>query len=406
MSHSLIKIDDYEPLVGAEIVDRIHNKAKPLYGSHIVNVNSTYQGGGVATLLDSLTLLMKSVDIHADWRVIQGATDFFSITKKMHNSLQGGEMHLTDRKKQTYEEIVYKNAMRNYLDDHDFVIIHDPQPLPIINHYKKTCPWIWRCHIDISNPYRPLWNYLLRFVEQYDVVILSIKEYQQKLKTPQRFFLPAIDPFTNINKDLSEAEIDERLERHNIPTDLPIVAQISRYDKWKDPEGVIKAFQIARKEIDCRLVLLGNTATDDPEGEALYQSLLSHQNEDILLVKADDSVLVNALQRRATVVLQKSIREGFGLTVSEAMWKGTPVIGGNVGGIKYQIDDGENGFLVSSIEEAAQRIVKLLQDKRLCEKIGQKAKEKVRKHFLLSHYLEQYLDLFNSFEAIYKLKDE
>jgi trehalose synthase len=405
MNHRLIEIDDYEPFIGTETIARIREKAKPLQGSHVVHVNSTYHGGGVATLLDSLTLLMTSIGIKTGWRAIQGAADFFTITKIMHNGLQSGKINLTEIKKEIYEEVIYKNSMRNHLDNHDFVIIHDPQPLPLITYYKKKCPWIWRCHIDLSNPHRELWNYLVQFIEQYDGVILSIKEFKQKLSVPQLFFLPAIDPFTITNKELSEAEINDRLEHYKIPTDLPLVVQVSRFDPWKDPEGVIKAYKLARKEVDCTLVLLGNIATDDPEGEPVYQSLLNYQEERILILPSgDDTALVNALQRRANVVMQKSIREGFGLTVTEAMWKGTPVIGGNVGGIRYQIENGINGFLVSSVEEAAARIVQLLKDNKLRNQMGKQAKETVKKHFLMTRYLEQYIDLFNSFETIHRLK--
>jgi trehalose synthase len=216
--------------------------------------------------------------------------------------------------------------------------------------------------------------------------------------------MPAIDPFAILNREMNEKEINERLDHYHIPTDLPLVVQISRFDRWKDPEGVIKAFKIARKEVDATLVLLGNVATDDPEGPEVYESLLDCREERIIILSHQDTALVNALQRKAAVVLQKSIREGFGLTVSEAMWKGTPVIGGKVGGIRYQIDDGKNGFLVSSIEEAAERIVQVVKNKKLRERLGKNAKEKVRRHFLLTRYLEQYLDLFNSFETVYRLR--
>jgi len=400
----ITQIDDYEEFVGSETIERIRKKANGLQHLHVANVNSTYYGGGVAELLTSLSLLMNSVGIKTGWRVIQGAPDFFSITKKMHNALQGGEINLSDRKMDIYEEVIYENAIRNHLDSHNMVIIHDPQPLPMINHYKKNGPWIWRCHVDLSNPDKELWNYLTPFIEKYDAIIFSIKEYKQKLKTPQVFFMPAIDPFSILNREMTEKEIKERLDHYEIPTDLPLVVQISRFDRWKDPEGVIQAFKLARKEVDCTLVLLGNVATDDPEGAEVYESLLDCREERIIILSHQDTALVNALQRKATVVLQKSIREGFGLTVAEAMWKGTPVIGGNVGGIRYQIRDGVNGFLVSSIEEAAKRIVQLIKDKKLRKRLGEKAKETVRKKFLLTRYLEQYLNLFNSFETVYRLK--
>lgn len=402
MIRKLVDIADYEPLIGKKTVERIREKAQTLRNIHVVNINSTYYGGGVAQLLSSLTLLLNSLGIETGWRAIHGPPDFFSITKKMHNALQGGDINLTELKMEIYEQVVYENAVRNHFD-HDMIVIHDPQPLPMIQHYRKNSPWVWVCHIDMTNPNKQLWDYLTPFVEKYDAVILSQMEYKQKLQTPQLLFPPAIDPFSIVNKELTEEEIDDRLNYYNIPTDLPLVVQISRFDKWKDPEGVIKAFKMARKEVPATLVLLGNVATDDPEGDEVYSSLLSDREERIIILSRQDGALVNALQRRAAVVLQKSLREGFGLTVSEAMWKGTPVIGGNVGGIRYQIQDGVEGFLVSSVEEAAKRIVQLLQDKNLREEMGQKARIKVRDNFLLTRYLEQYLDLFNSFEAVFQL---
>lgn len=402
----IIKIENYEPYIGGEAVERIIRKAKKLENYHVIHVNSTYYGGGVAELLSPLTLLMNSVGIKAGWRVIQGAPDFFSITKKMHNGLQGGEINLSERKKDIYEQTVLENSIRNHIENHDLVVIHDPQPLPLINYYQKKCPWVWRCHIDLSNPNPELWQYLVSFVEKYDAAILSINEYRQNLSIPQLFFLPAIDPFSMKNRKLDETTIEERLEYYNIPTDLPLVVQISRFDRWKDPKGVIEAFKIARKEVDCTLVLLGNVATDDPEGTTVYESLLDEREERIIILSREDSSLVNALQSKAAVVLQKSIREGFGLTVTEAMWKGTPVIGGNVGGIRYQIDDGVNGFLVNSVAETADQIVRLLKDHKLRDQMGHAAREKVRRNFLLSRLLEQYLDLFNDFEVkfVYKGK--
>ena len=403
MEHRRIaQVEDYEQFVGAETIERIKEKAKSLHDLHVANVNSTYYGGGVAQLLSSLTLLMNNLGIKSGWRAIHGPPDFFSVTKKMHNALQGGEINLTKRKMELYEDVIYENMIRNHLD-HDVVIVHDPQPLPLINHYRRRGPWIWRCHIDLSHPNQELWNYLVPSIEEYDAVVLSSKDYAQELATPQLFFMPAIDPFSIVNRELSQDEIGQRLNYHDIPTDLPLVVQISRFDRWKDPEGVIKAFRLARKEVDCTLVLLGNVATDDPEGPEVYESLLGSQEERIIILSRQDGALVNALQRRATIVLQKSIREGFGLTVAEAMWKGTPVIGGNVGGIRYQIEDGVNGFLVSSIEQTAARIVQLIKDNGLRERLGEKAKEKVRQQFLLTRYLEQYLDLFSSFETVYRL---
>ncbi len=399
----LTSVEDYVPLIGAEAVDRILAKAERLYDLHVVNINSTYYGGGVAEILSSLTLLMNAAGIRTGWRVIQGRPDFFSITKKMHNALQGAEINITDLKTQIYEEVGYENAARIHLD-HDFVIVHDPQPLPLIRHYRKKAPWIWRCHIDLSRPNAELWSYLAPLVERYDAAVFSLPEYAQNLSVPQRFIPPAINPFSTTNMELSEDAIAERLAYYDIPTDLPLIVQVSRFDKWKDPQGVIDAFNIARREVDCTLVLVGNIATDDPEGQEVFASLCETADERIRILSVQDSALVNALQRSAAVVLQKSIKEGFGLTVTEAMWKETPVIGGNVGGIKHQIEDGVNGFLVDSVEEAAERIVTLLKDRALAKRLGRKARETVCKRFLMTRLMEDWLDLLDSFEAKFRLR--
>jgi trehalose synthase len=404
MHNRLVSVEDYEPFIGSEVVERILRKTKAFQGFRIVNFNSTFYGGGVAELLSGMTLLMNSVGIKAEWRVIQGRPDFFNITKKMHNALQGAKINLSELKTSIFEEVNFENAVRNRID-HDMVLVHDPQPLALIDHFSKKCPWVWRCHIELSNPHGPTWEYLTRFIEKYDAVILSHKEYQQKLPTPQLFFMPAIDPFSIKNKELTEAEMNDRLGQYKIPVDLPLVVQVSRFDIWKDPQGVVEAFKLAQKEIDATLVLLGNFATDDPEGARVYEHLAGIRGERILVLpNGDDTALVNTLQRRAAVVLQKSLREGFGLTVAEAMWKGTPVIGGNVGGIRSQIEDGANGFLVSSVEDAAQRIVQLLRDEKLREQMGRKARQTVADRFLLTRNLEDYLDLFGSFETIFQLR--
>jgi|GEM_PF-1805586 len=231
----LTSVEDYEPLIGGETVERLLRKAEALSDLHIINVNSTYYGGGVAEILSSLTLLMNASGIRAGWRVIQGRPDFFS--KKMHNALQGGDINLTDPKVQIYEEVAFENASRLHIDQ-DVVIVHDPQPLPLIQHFRKKAPWIWRCHVDLSQPHPDVWAYLAPLVERYDAVVLSLPEYAQKLATPQRFIMPAINPFSTTNKALSDAEIADRFGHYDIPTDLPLVVQVSRFDKWKDPQGV------------------------------------------------------------------------------------------------------------------------------------------------------------------------
>ncbi len=403
--HVIVTVEDYEPFIGPQAVERIVAKGRQLSGRSIAHVNSTYFGGGVAEILSSLTLLMRSLGLDAEWRAIQGPPDFFGITKKMHNALQGDPIRLTDIKKEIYEEVAFQNAIRGRFD-HDYVVVHDPQPLPLVRFARKRGPWIWRCHVDLAQPNRDIWEYLTGYIEQYDAMIASEEEYRQPLRVPQLVFQPAIDPFSILNRELPEGEVDRRLRHYGVPTDLPLVVQVSRFDRWKDPQGVIQAFQIARRKQDCTLVLVGNVATDDPEGPEVYESLLGAKEERILILSGEDTSFVNALQRRAAVVLQKSLREGFGLTVSEAMWKRTPVIGGNVGGIRHQIDDGVNGFLVSSVEETADRLVLLLSDKELRRRMGEAAREKVRQRFLMTRYLEQYLDMLDGFETHYRLRPE
>lgn len=401
----IVQVEDYVPLIGEQAVERILNKARALKDLHVVNINSTYYGGGVAELLSSLTLLLNSSGIDMGWRVMQGAPDFFSMTKKIHNALQGGDIRFTKRKMKVHQDIVYENAMRNHLENHDFVIVHDPQPLPMIDHYpKRKGPWIWRLHIDLTKPNKKMWNYIVPWIEKYDAMVVSLPEYKKKLRVPQLIFMPAIDPFAFKNRPMTDKEMKERLSHYDVPLDLPLVVQVSRFDKWKDPYGVIKAFKIARKKVKCRLVLLGNIATDDPEGAEMYEKIANERSDDIIIPPYQDNWMVNALQAKAGVVLQKSIREGFGLTVAEAMWKETPVIGGNCGGIRHQISNGKNGFLVNSIQECADRIVQVLKDKRLARRLGKAGKETVRSKFLLTRLMEQYLDLFNSFKCVQEFK--
>mgnify|MGYP006277610251 FL=1 len=404
MKNPIPELDDYQQFVGREAVQRVRHKARRLQDVHVAHLNSTYYGGGVAELLGALTLLMNSAGVKTGWRVIQGSPDYFSVTKKLHNALQGDEINLTRLKKQIYENVVHENAVRNHLD-HDRVIIHDPQPLPIISHYEKRGPWIWRCHLDLTNRNQEVWDYLQEFVHEYDAMIVSLDEYHQDVGLPQLTFMPAINPFSIKNRRLSEEDMNDRLNYYEIPQDLPIVTQISRFDRWKDPEGVIEAFKIAQGEIDATLVLLGSIATDDPEGQQMYQSLLDSQEERVIILAKEDTALVNALQTKSAVVLQKSIREGFGLTVTEAMWKGTPVIGGDVGGIKHQIEDGSNGFLVSSVPEAADKIVELVNDPEMRQEMGHRARQSVKDNYLLIRLMEQHLDLLDSFETTYTYQD-
>jgi trehalose synthase len=389
----LHSLESYEPLAGTAAIERIFKKSERLRSSHIIHISSTFYGGGVAEILTPLTLLMNAMGIDSGWRMIQGTPPFFHCTKKLHNTLQGEKIDFTADDKAVYEEVAIENALRLHIEDCDAIIVHDPQPLPLRGQFPdREAAWIWQCHIDLSAPNAAVWEYLRSFIEQYDLAVFSLPEYQQKLEIEQRFITPAINPFSAKNCDLSEEQIEDTLSHHRIPTDRPIVAQISRFDRWKDPVGVIEAVRRAQQEVDCTLVLLGNHAMDDPEANVVLETIQSSVDDRIVVVTVDDPTLVNALQRKAAVVMQKSIREGFGLTVTEAMWKGAAVIGGNVGGIRRQIRDGENGFLVDSVEQAADRIVQLLKDPSLRKQMGAQAKETVREKYLLSHLVEDWID--------------
>lgn len=395
----LHSLEQYEALIGAETTERIAAKVERVRTMRVAHISSTFYGGGVTELLTPLTLMMNAAGIETDWHLIQGTPGYFGCTKKLHNTLQGQQLDFSDAEKTIYEQVVFENATRLHLDDCDAIIVHDPQPLPLIAHFAdREMPWLWQCHVDLSSPHAPVWTYLRQFIEQYNAVIFSLPEYGQDIPVDQQFVTPAIDPFSAKNRELSDREIREFLGNYKIPTDRPLVTQISRFDRWKDPMGVIEAFRKAREQVDCTLVLVGNNATDDPEGGKILEAIESVADERIIVLAVDDPTLVNALQRAAAVVLQKSTREGFGLTVTEAMWKGAAVVGGDVGGIRHQIKDEWNGFLVSTPDQAAARIVQLLKNPRLREQVGSRAKESVRQHFLLSRLLEDWLDLLSKYE--------
>jgi trehalose synthase len=395
--HTLV---DYYEIVGDEIISSLYRKARRLHGKHIIHFNSTYQGGGVAEILASLLPLMNDVGLDASWLILHAHPDFFTITKKFHNALQGDKINLTEMKKRLYREASEDFSVFTHIR-HDCVIVHDPQPLPLIMSYKKRQPWIWRCHIDLSAPNPELWNYLKRFILRYDEVIISNEQYRKAhLPVPQRVIFPAIDPLSAKNKPLSPTDIKKYLKKFEIPTDKPLLTQISRFDKYKDPEGVLRVFNQVREKVDCRLVLCGSMATDDPEGMQVLERIKArtrHQvaNGDIILKTVENDILVNVLQRHSSVIIQKSRKEGFGLTVTEALWKKRPVVASQVGGIPLQITDAESGFLLASEDEKgfAERIVQLLKDQPLAEKMGQAGYEMVKKNFLTTRLLSDYLDL-------------
>ncbi|MBN2011216.1 glycosyltransferase [candidate division KSB1 bacterium] len=394
-------LNDYRDIVGDKVISDIIKAARPLYGKRVIHINSTFYGGGVAEMLTSLVPLMNDVGLDAGWRIIRGAPEFFSITKKFHNALQGDEIHLTDIKKRLYKEINEDFAYYTHIN-HDAVVIHDPQPLPLINFYKKRQPWIWRGHIDLSHPNPELWKFLTNFILKYDVTIVSHEKYKNDLPMEYKIIHPAIDPLSNKNHDMSATEIREHLEKFQVPNEKPMITQISRFDKWKDPLGVLEIYKLVKKEVDCRLILCGSMAPDDPEGIEIYQEVQQRaanliESGDVTLLTLESNFLVNALQRASSVVIQKSLREGFGLTVTEAMWKKTPVVASNVGGIPLQIQDGENGYLAEpdDIRGFADRVIHLLKNPDKAGKIGERAHESVRQNFLITRILQDYLDLFN-----------
>src|ERR1700704_5774772 len=392
-------LEQYEPLIGAAAIERIAAEADRVRTMRVAPFSSRSYGAGVTALLTPLTLMMNATGIETDWHLIQGTPGYFGRTKKLHNTLQGQSRDFSDAEKTIYEQVVFENSTRLHLDDCDAIIVHDPQPLPLITHFAdREMPWLWQCHVDLSSPYAPVWTYLRQFIEQYNAAIFSLSEYGQDLQADQQFVTPAIDPFSAKNREMSDREIREFLSNYKIPTDRPLVTQISSFDRWKDPMGVIEAFRKAREQVDCTLVLVGNNASDDPEGGKILETIKSVADESMIVLAVDDPTLVNALQRSAAVVLQKSTREGFGLTVTEAMWKGAAVIGGDVGGIRHQIKDEWNGFLVSTPDQAAASMVQLLKNPRLREQVGSRAKESVRQNYLMSRLLEDWLDLLCKYE--------
>jgi trehalose synthase len=385
-------LDAYGPIIGDEALERLHRKAERFYGFAVQHINATKHGGGVAEILRSLLPLLESVHVRTAWTTLTAPAAFYEVTKKIHNLLQGQDGDLTDGEWSTYFDVVAANAAMVDLK-HDAIVVHDPQPAALALGRTDHRRWLWRCHIDLSATNRRVWERLAPAVAAYDDTVWSLPDYRQPEVARARFVFPAIDPLTRKNLRPSEAVQAAALARHGIPTDRPIVTQISRFDPWKDPKGVIEACRIARREVDFTLVMLGNMADDDPEGLRVFEDLQRFADERTLILPAGDDVdLVNTLQSSATVVLQKSIREGFGLTVTEAMWKERCVVAGEVGGIRHQITDGTDGFLVATVEQAAARLVQCLANPELAARLGRAAKETVRRRFLITGLLEAELD--------------
>jgi trehalose synthase len=392
------RLDDYRDVVPKGTVEFLRYMAGRVRGKRILHINSTKLGGGVAEMLTSQLPLLQDLGLDAQWETILGNEAFFNVTKSLHNALQGQDQHLSQQMLKTYLEVNRENAQRLSFDAH-YVVIHDPQPAALIKSRRAQSKWIWRCHIDISRPQWNVWSVLKRFVVNYDAAIFSLPRFGQRLSIPQFLFFPSIDPLSDKNRDLSPREQSQILSRLNVPTDKPMLLQVSRFDRFKDPLGVIQTYRLIKKHHDLQLVLAGGGASDDPEGETVLSEVREAARDDpdihILLLPPDANLEINALQRAATIVLQKSLREGFGLTVAEAMWKGKPVIGGSAGGISVQLVYGVTGFTVNSVEGAAFRIHHLLDNPDVMTKIGENAKEYVRQNFLVTRHLGDWLALMN-----------
>jgi len=335
---------------------------------------------------------MKDIGIDAEWKVMDAEDDFFEVTKTIHNGLQGMEVDLTEKMKKIYLETNKKNSD---LGDYDIFIIHDPQPVAVIK-FKERGKWVWRCHIDTSKSNRKFVEFLKPYISEYDASIFTIKEFGNNIYDGKRFYIaPSIDPLSEKNRNLKEKDIENVLSKYKIDMDIPIITQVSRFDPWKDPMGVIEAYRYVKKKIPSQLILIGSMANDDPEGLYYYKKIKKYaKNErDIILLTNLDDAEVNAFQRASDIVVQKSLREGFGLTVTEAMWKGKPVVATKVGGIPLQIEDGKNGFLVNDTRECAEKIIYLLKNKEKAEEIGEKARKTVKDKFLITRHILDYLRL-------------
>ncbi len=365
-----------------------------------LHINSTREGGGVAEILHRMIPILRELGIDARWEVITGDAKFYDTTKKIHNALQGNEERFTPDMWEHHYEVNRQSAEKLDLEA-DAVLIHDPQPAPLVE-FRKKGVWIWRCHIDVSNPRTGVWNSIKKYSEQYDATVFSVSKFARAMPLEEFIIPPSIDPVSDKNRELTAAEIDEAANRLGIPRDRQMILQVSRFDRFKDPIGVIKAYRMVKKYNDCVLVLAGSPASDDPEGEAVLKEVKEYASDDkdiiILLLPPFSDKDINALQRMATVVLQKSLKEGFGLTVAEAMWKEKPVLGGAVGGIPLQIMHGVSGFLVHTSEGAAFRIRQLLTNPAMAKRMGERGKEYVRTNFLITRQVRDYLSIWYALE--------
>jgi trehalose synthase len=388
-------LDDYKDIVGAAEIDELHFLARELKGKTVKMVNSTAVGGGVAEMLNQMVPLLNEVEVNTHWDVITGGNDFFEVTKAFHNALQGGEYNLTQHARDIFLMNNEQNRQRIQFNE-DFIVIHDPQPGPLIRARQESHQrWIWRCHIDLSSPNSEVWGFLRPFIEKYDAAIFSSQSFARQLRIPQYLFYPCIDPLSEKNKDIDDSFVQQVCDEFGVDRSRPIVTQVSRFDRAKDPVGVIQAFKQASKYVDFQLVMAGGGATDDPEGVAVLKEVreAAGDNRDIIILDLPPwcALEINALQRASTIIVQKSIKEGFGLTVTEALWKGKPTIAGAVGGIPNQIIHKLTGALVHSVDGCAYQMRYLLTHPDFARQLGQNGREHVKENFLMTTNVRRWL---------------
>jgi len=396
------RFEDYRPIIGTAVAEELEGLGRKLKGKRVAHVNATAYGGGVAELLHSLVPLMRDLGVDAHWFVMSGTNPFFDATKTIHNALQGSQTGLTPAMESAYRQVNEANAA-DFEDDFDVVVIHDPQPAPLVALVEHRAPWIWRCHIDLTSPNASVLALLRPYLEAYDAAIFSAESYAPRnVRFRHRVVAPpAIDPLSPKNREVGEEERREIVSRFSFNPDRPVISQVGRFDPWKDPLGVIDAYRLVKKSIpDVQLLMIASMAKDDPEGWLWFERTARHAGDDpdihfLTDLRGVGGLEVNVLQRETDVAIAKSLREGFGLIVSEALWKGVPVIGGDVVGIRLQIEDQVNGFLVSSVQQAAARTLELLRDDARRTSMGRAGRERVRAEFLITRYLRDHLKLYS-----------
>jgi trehalose synthase len=399
-------LDDYVEPAGEEAVARLREAAEPLKGCRLVHISSTSFGGGVAELLVTQIALFRDLGIEADWQLVEGSEEFFAVTKLVHNALQGAGIPWTESMEATYLERIEANSHR-FEESADFVFVHDPQPAALLTFLdeagRRDGKWVWRCHIDLSHPMETVWTFFANHVHKYDAAIFTMEDFVRPGITPKVAVIPpSIDPLSPKNSWLEPEAVFEILQGYGIDRWRPLVTQVSRFDPWKDPLGVIDAYRMVKEEVpELQLIMVAAMAHDDPEGWHYLEQTEEHRAGDpdvhiLTNLQGVGDVAVNAFQRASTAVIQKSLREGFGLTVSEGMWKEKPVVAGNAGGLRLQVEDGVTGFLVDSVEECAHRMRELLTDADLRTRMGLAGRDRVRERFLTIRELDDYLRLLSS----------